>query len=192
MPDAAYLTASAAKTRDDRLKAFTDGEVTAQIASFEPIAERYLGAAQTPRTTTYTANGHRGTTFELPHVQVTAVSAVTLDGTALSSDQRATIVPNIARGSLYYPGGWCADTVTVAYTHGLAAVPAAVLDACTEYVVSVLTSRKSGASRNTLSVATDVGTTRYSTPDWGAGRPTGWLEVDRLLNSARDYRIMVA
>ena len=30
--------------------------------------------------------------------------------------------------------------------------------------------------------------TRFSTPDWNAGRPTGYLEVDRLLNSLPDYR----
>ena len=63
-----------------------------------------------------------------------------------------------------------------------------MLDACTEYVLCVLRARASGVSRNTLSEATEAGTTRYSTPDWSAGRPTGWLEVDRLLNSLPDYR----
>ena len=36
--------------------------------------------------------------------------------------------------------------------------------------------------------ATDAGTTRYSTPDWNRGRPTGFLEVDRLLNSLPIFR----
>jgi len=55
----------------------------------------------------------------------------------------------------------------------------------------VARSRAAGVSRNTLSEATDAGTTRYSTPDWEGGRPTGWLEVDRLLNTLPDYRVSV-
>jgi len=80
---------------------------------------------------------------------------------------------------------------TSAFRHGLTSAPAALLDACTEYVLCVARSRASGVSRNTLSEATEVGTTRYSTPDWEGGRPTGWLEVDRLLNTLPDYRVSV-
>lgn len=63
-------------------------------------------------------------------------------------------------------------------------VPAPLLAAACEYAVCVLTSRAAGASRNTLAEATETGTTRYSTPDWHNGRPTGFLEVDRLLNTS--------
>ena len=66
----------------------------------------------------------------------------------------------------------------------LGEVPSFLVDAACEYAVCVLTSRASGASRNTLAEATETGTTRYSTPDWHAGRPTGYLEVDRLLNTS--------
>ncbi len=62
-------------------------------------------------------------------------------------------------------------------------VPSYLIAAATEYVLCVLTARSSGASRNTLAESTETGTTRYSTPDWAAGRPTGFLEVDRLLNT---------
>lgn len=65
----------------------------------------------------------------------------------------------------------------------LADVPSYLISAATEYALCVLTARSSGASRNTLAESTETGTTRYSTPDWAAGRPTGFLEVDRLLNT---------
>lgn len=78
--------------------------------------------------------------------------------------------------------------LTVAVRHGLTTTPAVLLDACTEYVLCVLRARESGVSRNVLSQSTDAGTTRYSTPNWSAGQFTGFLEVDRLINSAPDYR----
>lgn len=70
-----------------------------------------------------------------------------------------------------------------------ASPPETILDACAEYVVSVLRGRSSGTSRDVIAQTFDGGMTRYSTPDWGAGRPTGYLEVDRLLNSLPDYRV---
>lgn len=82
-----------------------------------------------------------------------------------------------------------AGDLTVAVRHGQTPTPVVLLDAATEYVNSVVKSRESGVSRNTLSIATDAGTTRYSTPDWSAGRFTGFLEVDRLINSAPDFRV---
>lgn len=61
--------------------------------------------------------------------------------------------------------------------------------ACTEYVAAVLTSRRSGTSRDVVAQSIDGSWTRYSTPDMAAGRPTGWTEVDRLLNTLADYRL---
>lgn len=61
--------------------------------------------------------------------------------------------------------------------------------ACAEYVSAVVTARQSGTSRDIVAQTIDGSWTRYSTPDMSAGRPTGWTEVDRLLNSLADYRI---
>lgn len=80
---------------------------------------------------------------------------------------------------------------TSAFRHGLTSVPAALLDACTEYVLCVLRSRAAGVSRNTSTLITDAGTTRFTAIDWEGGTPTGWSEVDRLLNTLPDYRISV-
>lgn len=67
--------------------------------------------------------------------------------------------------------------------------PATWVRACTEYVISVLRATASGQSRDVIAQTFDGGMTRYSTPDVAAGRPSGFLEVDRLLNSLPDYRL---
>ena len=186
----AYLTASSAKSRDTRLADFTDGAVDAQIAAFKEIAESYRGVAfETTTATAVKVPGRSGCKLLTPNVKLIALSAASLDGTALTSDERADVTIWADEGILERAAGWSATQVSLTYTHGYASPPAAILDACTEYVLCVLRARASGVSRNTLSEATEAGTTRYSTPDWSAGRPTGWLEVDRLLNSLPDYRI---
>lgn len=189
MPDAAYLSAAdlrSVKPLDDTTR-FPSALLDDFVSEFEEIVEQHLGAAQTPRTATYTANGVRGTRFELPHVQVTAVSAVTLDGTALSSGQRGTIVIDKAAGSLHYPGGWWADTVVVSYTHGLTAVPAPVLRACKEYVRAKALKSTGNQPREAAGPAGVDGSTYPA----AATTPTGVREADRLIGSVRDYRIVI-
>lgn len=66
--------------------------------------------------------------------------------------------------------------------------PETILRACAEYVTHVVTSQRSGTSRDVIAQSIEGTWTRYGTPDWSAGRPTGWNEVDRLLNSLPDYR----
>lgn len=184
----AYLTAATAKDRDQRLADFADAAVTAQIAAFKEIAESYRGVAfETTTATAVKVPGRADRKLATPHLKLISLSAASLDGTALTSDERADVTIWADEGILERTAGWSATEVSLTYTHGYASPPAAVLDACTEYVLCVLRARASGVSRNTLSEATEAGTTRYSTPDWSAGRPTGWLEVDRLLNS--DFRI---
>ena len=185
----AYLTAATAKDRDQRLADFADAAVTAQIAAFKEIAESYRGVAfETTTATAVKVPGRADRKLATPHLKLISLSAASLDGTALTSDERADVTIWADEGILERAAGWSATQVSLTYTHGYASPPAAVLDACTEYVLCVLRARASGVSRNTLSEATEAGTTRYSTPDWYAGRPTGWLEVDRLLNSLPDYR----
>lgn len=69
------------------------------------------------------------------------------------------------------------------------APPEVIVRACVEYVHHVVSQQTSGTSRDVIAQSMDGSWTRYSTPDWPAGRPTGWTEVDRLLNSMPDYRV---
>jgi hypothetical protein len=82
--------------------------------------------------------------------------------------------------------------VVVAYDHGYDQPPPLVLRACRQYVRSCALADLSGMPRDVIGQSIDGGYTRYSTPDKAAGRPTGYLEVDRLLNSLPDLRAGVA
>jgi hypothetical protein len=80
------------------------------------------------------------------------------------------------------------DAVSVTYSHGID-TPAVAVRACAEYVRAVALAERSGTSRDVIAQSFDGGFTRYSTPDWSRGRPTGFLEVDRLLDTLPDYRV---
>lgn len=71
-------------------------------------------------------------------------------------------------------------------------LPYTLIRACREYVRSCALQTKSNMPRDVIGQSFEGTYTRYSTPDKAAGRPTGWLEVDRLLNSLPDYRIGLA
>lgn len=82
-----------------------------------------------------------------------------------------------------------ATATATGVTFTIGTPPAPVLRACREYVRSCALADQSSVPRDVISQSFgDGGYTRYSTPDWEAGRPTGYLEVDRLLNSLDDYR----
>lgn len=184
-----YLTYAAARDRDQRIVALklAQGAVEGQVRSFEEIAEDYRGVAYTPREVVETHHVVAADRVLLHHVRVREVVSVTLDGSTVAAS-RWTL--DAAAGVLRF-NGQISGEVVVEYAHGYDEPPSWLLDACTEYVVAALTARASGQSRNTLSVADASGTTRYSTPNKAEGRPTGWLEVDRLLNTA-DERVGIA
>jgi hypothetical protein len=184
-----YLTAEQVQSRDNRFPSrdWTAAAIEAQVASFEPIAEGYRGIAYTPRDRVQTFMVESCDRLVLDRKRIRSVTSVTVDGVALS----ATRIKLDPAGVLHIIGA-VSGLVVATYSHGYDSPPPLVLDACTEYVFCVLTGRASGVSRNTLSVGTEAGTTRYSTPDWNAGRPTGWLDVDRLLNDLADERVGLA
>lgn len=64
--------------------------------------------------------------------------------------------------------------------------------ACREYVRASAVATRSNVGRDVIAQSVEGLTTRFSTPDKAAGRPTGYLDVDRLLNSLTDHRILVA
>lgn len=153
------------------------------VAEFEDIAERYVGVAQTPRTRTVTDVVRDVDVWAAPDIKIRSVASVTVDGVALAG---FTVD---GRNGIVYLCGCVSGTLVATYDHGFDAPPEALLRACGEYVSSVCMSDASGTSRNIIGQSVDGSYIRYSTPDWNAGRPTGWLEVDRLLNSLMDDKI---
>lgn len=183
---APYLTAAEVRDRARSLPSdITDAEIESLVSEFEEIAERYRGVAFTPRSYTETISAP-GSTVILTRYPLRSVTSFTVDGDAGTV---ADLTVDAQLGTIY-GGGWASATpLVVVYSYGLDEPPAVLLRACTEYVAAVARADRSGQSRDVISQSFDGGFTRYSTPSWGDGRPTGFLEVDRLLNSLPDYRV---
>ena len=182
MAETAYLTAALVRERQPRLGDTSNAEIVRLVSEFERIAERYRGVAFTTREVTHRGMPRRGV-LELPHVQIISVTSVTdSDGNVLVFD---TDDLDKARGCMFInQAGW----ITVAYTHGIATTSEGILSACAAYVMRRVANNNSGTSRDVLSQNFDGGTTRYSTPNWDEGRPTGYLDIDAALNAEQDYR----
>lgn len=186
---APYLTAPEVKARAPRLVEFADADIDQAVTSFARIAESFRGVAYTPRTETeeYLLVGCRRTDLMLVHRRIRSAS-VDVDG----QDPAGWVLMKHA-GVLYRSAGWPTGVeITVTYEHGYDEPPPVLLDATVEYLSAVLTAKTSGTSRDVIAQSYDGSWTRFSTPDWEAGRPTGWTEPDRLLRSLTDERVPVA
>lgn len=188
----AYISGANAQARLTALAEFSATDVEREIAIFKRIAEDFCGVAfESTANTSYTVTPPR-TTYEiiLPHQRVTAVTSVTVDGTALSSTAYTKFLRS---GIIHYAGAFPAlkDTVVV-YTHGHTTTPEPIIEAACQYALASLRSRNSGVSREMASQQVDGGWVQFRTPNWAEGRPTGWTEPDRLLNEFRHEKMAVA
>lgn len=189
MPSDPYLTAAQVRERVARsgssspLGSTTDDEIESLVAEFEEIAEDYLGNAWVPRTTTEVVEVTEPTAvLWLTWPLVRSVTSLTINGTAVAS---GNYTPVKSQGLIRLASAAATPDypATVVYVHGKDAPTNTLLRACALYVQRVAEADKSGQGRDLIAQGIDGGTTRYSTPDKTAGRPTGWLEVDRLLNA---------
>ena len=185
---AAEVRAATVRYMDLDAATYPDADIEALVAEFEEVFTDYRGVAPTPREITEVVTVPSvSSKLVLSWPVVSAVDSITVNAVELDADLYEFDGPT---GVITYQGAFSSlYPASVVYTHGLAAVPAALSRACARYVASVLKSEESGTSRDVLSSNFDGGTTRYSTPDKAAGRPTGWLEVDRLLNSLTNYKV---
>jgi hypothetical protein len=166
---------------------FSDELLDSYIAEFEGICEEYRGVAFTPRDTSETVLLGRSGAVLLTWPQVRSIASVTVDGTALTPEQYEADLS----GRIF---GLAGKRAVVAYSHGFDPPPAppygpAVVRATVQYVRAVALADQSNVGRDVIAQTYEGMTLRYSTPDKRAGRPTGFVEVDRLLNSLPDYRI---
>ncbi len=187
----AYLTAAEIRERvarsgsTDPLAGLPDAVLDEYVGEFEAIAEDYLGKAYQSRTATEVHRVHSVTdVICLNNVGATAITSITVDGSVLGV---STYELDKAEGIVRRTSGCFSpvDAATIVYAYGTSTVPPALKRACALYVQRTAEAEKSGQGRDLIAQGIDGGTTRYSTPDKAAGRPTGWLEVDRLLNSLR-------
>lgn len=175
---------------------FPDATLARLVAVFEAAAESYRGVAFTPRVATEQVWLGYGSSerLVLSWPKVRSITSVTVDGTAIDSSLfQVTDV-----GDVFALGGFYGLTATVVYSHGYD-VPtdgnswpgsAMLLQACRTYVRSKAKLEKSNVGRDQISaIGPEGGTIQYSTPNIAQGRPTGYLEVDELLNLLPDHRV---
>lgn len=181
----AYLTPTEVRAANgSRLNdpsTYPDDVLAGHVEAFEALAERYRGVAYTRRTRTELV-APSGGPLVLAWPMVHEVLEITDGGT----DVDCGYTLDAEAGVLY--GQFPRCHLTVVYEHGFETTPAAVRRACALYVWHEATADATPDQGNMLSIATDVGVERRATPDWAAGRPTGWMDVDRILNALDDYR----
>lgn len=172
-----------------------DATLNRYVASFEELVEDYRGVAYEPRTATETfLLDERSCSLRLAWPQVRSITSVTETSPAVGGS--ATTVSSTLytfdadAGLVLYPTGFLTGSkVVVVYSHGFAAPPDSLVEATLEYVRCRAMQGRSGVARDVIAQNVEGLTTRFSTPDKAAGRPTGYLDVDRLLNSLADLRV---
>lgn len=184
----AYLTpAEVRQSHRDLLddSRFPDAELSALVEEFEHLAERYRGVAYEPRSSVEVHPTAGDCTLILRHVKVRGEPTFEVDGSPvvvphLSIDHDAGIVS----------GSFRHHSVAITYEHGFDAPPPAAVRACGLYVWrEAMSAANPNTSNSYMTSNADLGIVeRASTADWSAGRPTGWLDVDRALNGLDDYR----
>lgn len=147
---------------------------------FEDVAERWTERAWVPRYASALVEPAASLDgILLPHTHPrTIVSATTVAGEDLDIASWRPEDDGLIRGARI------PTTTRVRFTHGADRPPPSLVTACKDYVRAKALERVGGnrIGRDVLSATDNTGgSIRYSTPDWNAGRPTGYLDVDRAL-----------
>lgn len=182
----AYVTAADAKARVPSLTDYSDTIVDATIAEFEDLAERYCQQAFASRTVTEEIVQRPLTSsVALKWPGVTELDSITADGVELDLTNVVVVkAPGVLHG-IVWPT-WRVLSADAVYTYGPATTQPMIVRGCIEYVRRTLNAEVAGTSRDFRTQAGDGGTTSFVLPDWEKGRPTGFTEVDRILNTYRD------
>lgn len=197
----AYPTAAEIRERVSALQdngKFTDEMIDDLVEEFAGIVEDYRGVAFVPTSATDTVILDDPSTWvRLAWPKVRSITSVTVTTPAVGGTATALLSTaytyDADSGHVKYPPGFaCGAKVVTVYIHGLDEPTKIWLRACREYVRSCALTDITSVRRDVISQADGAGGfTRFSTADKDADRPTGWLEVDRLLNSLEDYRRIV-
>lgn len=134
-----------ATSADLSVRGVDTSNATLVEAMLEAASDAVRDAAGSPisqHTSTVTVEAGPGRSLRLPAQPVTAVSAVSIDGSAVT-DWR------LVSGALWRHGGWrrgCDPTlVDVTFTHGYAVVPADVVQLVCDFAIAAMHSSEDGA-----------------------------------------------
>lgn len=178
--DLHYFTLTELRVMDAAFASTTDyldSDLTEIQSTVEEAIECAAHVAFVPRTATATVSGDGGRRIFLPHFEVSAISAVTVDGTALTSDELAGLVINDA--ILYRETGWTRGyrNISVTYTHGRTAVPGLIKRAALILAKSYLTASQIPAN----ATAQSIGDTMFRLTIAGRDGDFGIPEVDAAI-----------
>lgn len=184
----AYLTAAQVRARITNgspaldTGRFPDTWIDEQVEVFEAKLEHHTGFAYVSRSRVVTMSVRSYTTrLFLPDPLVTAITSITVDGTAIVRD---TSQPSLDIGIVRYAYGFRPETTIVAtYTCGYSATPTVVKVACARFVERTASLDRSGSTRDISRQGFDGGSTSYVMPDPDNGRLTGFDEVDSLVRT---------
>lgn len=106
---------------------YPDTVIEAMRTAVQDALENACGVAFTPRTVTEVFDGSGTTSLLLKWPRVTAVSAASVGGTALTASE-LTALKTYADGRVYNSNRWATGygNVSITYTHGYATVPGRV------------------------------------------------------------------
>lgn len=157
---------------------FPTAMLAAKRLEVEQECERICGRAFVPRFNRITLSGNNTSKLILPHIDVRAVRAVKVGGTALAGADLAAVYPLpsgvLDRGYSYWPYGW--NNIVVEYEHGMDYPPEDLRMAAMERLRSRLTLTSSGVPDRAISWnSQEGGTYRISLP---SGEKTGVPDVD--------------
>lgn len=148
---------------------------------FETLAERYCEVAFVPRYARDVLRGDGRNRITLSHHRPRVLRSVTVDGAAKNVGEFS--FDGIAlewNGGTFTAPTTGTPNVVVVYEHGYSHAPEAIADACEVFVETRLLGERSGIPRLAISVDSEFGQMRLSTP--GDRRPTGIPSVDAVLN----------
>lgn len=186
----AYLTPAQIRERHPSLTApkYPDSLLTDLEEEFRTKLERFRGVAYSSTSSVEFHEIAQGAREVLTGRRlVTSVTSLVIDGTAYTggfkaSGQRIGLLKALEP----LPAGEGVLTIV----HGFASTPAAVKRACGLYVwreASAAANPNTGNSYLTTNAELGI-VERSSTADWEGDRPTGWLDVDRIVTGLEDFR----
>lgn len=175
---------------------FTDEMLAGLVAEFEPVVERARGVAYRQRTQTIRPRleNKRGVlVMRLRHVEVTAITEISSAGATVADPDAAEIVPDRLGDLVVYPSLVTSPAPTVTYIHGHEEPTPGLVRACALYVWhEALAWRTPDAGNAYVTATADIAGNQFvqrrGTADPAAGRFTGWLDVDKLINAEPDRR----
>lgn len=167
---------------------YPDQMIADARARVTDLFRRYCGVSFIPRYDHWQFDGNFQEALYIPNARrVTKLLSLSINGVAFDAPTLAACIVQpsgiIYRTDSFYSywGAFKRNSIDVEYEHGWQQPPPQISRAALVVVWAELTT--SQLADRFMSMQNEFGITRQSTPDWNAGRPTGIMSVDAVLNA---------